>query len=456
MKRNQDRRKSKIMQGEVTAFLSLIFVLLVSFILAMLESSMIQISKNQKRLDVDRAVYSVFGEYQKALLEDYHIFGLDMSYRSGQFDERLFLDRLAYYGSMGIEQEITDLQLLTDNDGQAFREQVLAYMEEKNGIALIQNLTGLSAKWEEQEIKGEAVSEELDQLLGQNEEILPEEIQGIAETRKFGLFSLLLPKSFVLSTKAVSSSEVLCERKKESGWGSFPQRSNTGGIEGKLLFEQYILEMFGSATEPHEKNRNLDYEIEYLISGKNSDEANLKSVVQQLFCFRMAMNEVYLLSDAKKQGEAEVLALALATVALHPEAAEVLKQILLLLWCVGESVVDIRALLSGKRTVLMKSEDTWQLSLRALLQIGSGEDKIEGADAENGMTYMQYLQVLLFMKGEEELTMRVLDRIEQNMRFEKGLSYFQADFCITKVNIQNTATIREGITYSFPAYFGYL
>lgn len=168
------------------------------------------------------------------------------------------------------------------------------------------------------------------------------------------------------------------------------------------------------------------------------------------------MNEVYLLSDAKKQGEAEVLALALATVALHPEAAEVLKQILLLLWCVGESVVDIRALLSGKRTVLMKSEDTWQLSLRALLQIGSGEDEIEGADAEKGMTYMQYLQVLLFMKGEEELTMRVLDRIEQNMRFEKGLSYFQADFCITKVNIQNTATIREGITYSFPAYFGYL
>ena len=44
-------------KGEITAFLSLIFVLLVSFILAMLESAVIQTAKNQKRLDADRAVF---------------------------------------------------------------------------------------------------------------------------------------------------------------------------------------------------------------------------------------------------------------------------------------------------------------------------------------------------------------------------------------------------------------
>ena len=147
------------------------------------------------------------------------------------------------------------------------------------------------------------------------------------------------------------------------------------------MYEQYILETFGSATEPHGKNRNLDYEIEYMISGKSSDEENLRSVVRQLFCFRLAMNYVYLLSDAKKQGEAEALALALAAVALHPEAAEGLKQILLLLWCFGESVMDLRALLSGKRAALMKSEETWQLSLESVFRIGSGEDGMEGMDA---------------------------------------------------------------------------
>lgn len=456
MKRNQKKERNRTVRGEITAFLSLIFVLLVSFILALVESSVIQTSKNQKRMDVDRALYSVFGEYQKDLLEDYDIFAFDMSYGSGQFEEKLLLDRIAYYGSLGMEQEITDLQLLTDNGGQAFREQVLAYMESKDGIDLIQNLTGLSEKWEEQAINGEAVSQEIDQLLGQNEEILPEEFDGITEAKKSGLLSLVLPKSFILSSKAVNPEELLSVRTKETGWGSFPQRSNTGGLEGKLLFEQYILETFGSATEPHGKDRNLDYEIEYMISGKNSDEENLRSVVRQLFCFRLAMNYVYLLSDAKKQGEVEVMALALAAVALHPEAAEGLKQILLLLWCFGESVMDLRALLSGKRIALMKTEETWQLSLASVFRIGSGEDEMEGMDAEGGMTYMQYLQILLFMKGEEELTMRTLDRIEQNVRFEKGQSYFHADQCVTKLKIKSTAEIREGITYSFPAYFGYL
>ena len=163
MKSNREREKKRTVRGEITAFLSLVFVLLVSFILALTESSMIQTSKNQKRMDVDRALYSVFGEYQKDLLEDYDIFAFDMSYGSGQFEEDLLLNRMAYYGNPGIEQEITDLQLLTDNGGQAFREQVLAYMESKDGIDLIQNLVGLSEKWEEQEIKGEAVSEEIDQ-----------------------------------------------------------------------------------------------------------------------------------------------------------------------------------------------------------------------------------------------------------------------------------------------------
>ena len=111
-------------KGEITVFLTLIFVLLVSFILALTESAVIQTSKNQKRLDADRAVFSLFGEYQNALLEEYNVFAIDGTYETGQYEENLLLDRMSYYGSMGINQEITDIQLLTDNQGQAFREQV--------------------------------------------------------------------------------------------------------------------------------------------------------------------------------------------------------------------------------------------------------------------------------------------------------------------------------------------
>ena len=64
-------------KGEITAFLSLIFVLMISFVTAILESASVQAEKNQARLDMDRAVYSVFGEYQKELLEEYGIFAVE-------------------------------------------------------------------------------------------------------------------------------------------------------------------------------------------------------------------------------------------------------------------------------------------------------------------------------------------------------------------------------------------
>ena len=40
---------------------------------------------------------------------------------------------MLYYGTGNTDHEITGMQFLTDNRGQAFREQVLTYMEECYG-----------------------------------------------------------------------------------------------------------------------------------------------------------------------------------------------------------------------------------------------------------------------------------------------------------------------------------
>lgn len=443
-------------RGEITAFLSLIFILLVSFILAMTESASIQTAKNMRRLDVDRAVFSLFGEYQKELLEEYEIFAIDGTYETGQYEESQILARLAYYGSVGIQQEITDIQLLTDFGGQAFREQVLAYMEERSGIALMQNLTGLAATWEEQQMEGEEISEQLDQTLVQNSDVLPEEAASLLQARNSGILTLVLPKSFTLSAKSIRLGEQVSERSRHVGRGSFPTRTGMDGIEGKLLFEQYILEHFSSAVDKKAETRSLDYEIEYLLCGKESDAENLKQVVYQLLFFRFAMNYMYLMSDAQKQREAEAFALAISLIILQPEAVEMIQQLLLLLWSFGESVMDIRSLLSGKKIPIMKDEGSWQMQLSSLFTLGSAEDGLEGADAESGLDYQQYLQILLFLKNDTELTMRTIDRVEENLRLEKGLDFFRADACVTKLKLQNTAEIWNGCTYTFPVYYGYL
>ena len=61
-------------KGEITAFLSLVFLLILSFLGAMVESASIQVLKNYKRADTILAVESVFAEYQKQLLEEYDLF----------------------------------------------------------------------------------------------------------------------------------------------------------------------------------------------------------------------------------------------------------------------------------------------------------------------------------------------------------------------------------------------
>lgn len=67
-------------KGEITVFLSLSFTLLLSFIFGILESAVIQGSKNLSRIDTDRAIYSVFGEYHQELMEKMKDYMLEPNY----------------------------------------------------------------------------------------------------------------------------------------------------------------------------------------------------------------------------------------------------------------------------------------------------------------------------------------------------------------------------------------
>lgn len=452
-------------RGEITAFLSLVFVLLISFIAAMLESTIIQTSKNLKRLDVDRAIFSIFGEYQKQLLEEYEILAIDGSYGTKTFGERNLTDRMHYYGTTGMEHEIQGIQYLTDKNGSAFREQVLDYMEQTYGISIVRDLIGMTGTWEEQEVQGEEVKRqdtelnmELEEMLTEGESMLPVEdnpLPNVENLKQSSILQLVLPDEFQLSNKQITEANQPSERQLRRGRGSFYIRTEADGVEGKLLFHEYLLKKFSSAVEPKGESRSLSYEIEYMLGDKNNDSENLESVVKKLLAVRFGLNYLYLQTDTAKQAEAEALALTLSTLAALPAVSGIVKQVLLAAWAFGESIVDLRALMSGKRAALVKNAENWQLSLSALMTLGTGEDTAEGMDTEGGITYTDYLRILLFLKNGDSLTMRALDRLEQNLRIEKGLTAFCVDNCVVRLKLQNQAVIREGLTYQFPVYFGY-
>jgi hypothetical protein len=495
-------------KAEITAFLSLVFILTVSFVLGILEVSVIHTTKNLNRLAADRAVFSVFGEYHGKLLEDYHVFAIEGSYGTGEYSDERLIGRMRYYGTAGMEQEITGIQYLTDLNGQAFREQVLQYMEERYGLSLIRDFTGLTSRWEEQAIQGEEMEETEGNILDEVNDLMenaqfPEE-DGAADTQenqdtdfadpgtdvispdstgmenlteggpftcidqieKSGILSVVMPKDMELSGLAIELETQPSARSLNTGRGTFPVRQGTDGVEEKLLFNEYVLKNFSCAV-PDEgqsvstgenegtESRSLAYETEYILEGKSSDKENLESFLMKLFLVRMALNYVYLMGDSAKQAEVTALAVAVTTALLIPEAAEVLKQLILLAWAAGESVVDIRTLLSGNRTALIKSSDTWQLPLSSLLTLGSGTEQIDGSDVPGGITYKDYLRMFLFLKDPDDINMRVLDRIEENITMEYGMDWFRTDQCITKIEVKNTSEILGGITYTFPVYFGY-
>ena len=82
--REDYKREQRYLKGEVTVYLSLVFILLISFAGAMLESASLQNVKNYRRADMTRAVESIFAEYQKELWEVYGIFALEGSYDTEQ------------------------------------------------------------------------------------------------------------------------------------------------------------------------------------------------------------------------------------------------------------------------------------------------------------------------------------------------------------------------------------
>ena len=127
---------------------------------------------------------------------------------------------------------------------------------------------------------------------------------------------MVLSDSFELSGKHVGREQLVSVRDKNQGRGSFPERMGTDGIKEKLLYGQYITSKFSSAAESKSDSRNLDYEIEYLIGGNETDEENLKDVVGKLLLVRMGLNYTYLMTDMGRQGEAETMAAAFAAIVL--------------------------------------------------------------------------------------------------------------------------------------------
>lgn len=456
--------KERSIRGEVTAYLSLVFILMAAFVGGVMESASIQNAKSYRRADMNRAMESVFAEYQKELLEEYDIFALDGSYETGQYSERNIIDRLSYYGAGDTEQKITGICFLTDHGCEAFCSQVASYMEHKYGLGFIEDKLEMTSVWERQEERAEEYAKReqeqqnyLEGLLEENEGELPQEgnpIYYAGELKKSPILSLVLPKGQEVSEKRVNGREMLPERDKNAGYGEFAVGSAESKNLSSLMLGEYLLKHFSGFTKG-EGTGALDYELEYILAGKESDKENLESVVKRLLFLRFVPNYAYIQTDSEMRTEAEAAALTLCTLLAVPAVTEAAAQGILLAWAYGESIMDIRSLLKGNRVPLMKSKESWQLQLSKLLTLGTEEDRSEGRDDIGGLAYQEYLRILLFLEKKEAVAMRALGIMEQNLRRIHGQTYFRADLCVSRLEVRSTGRFRRGVSYQFQTYYDY-
>jgi len=428
--------KQQVFKGEITAFLSLIFVLLLSLVGTMIQSASIHINKSMKRADTELAMESVFAEYNTKMLEEYDIF-----VRVGR-DEKEISRRLWFYGAKNMEHNIQKIWLLTDNHGQSFYQQAVRSMGGE--VEEIQTSPERSYEKEEQKVVGA-----LEEILVEEGQSLPWEnnpIELVKQLKQQSLLGLVLPHPEKLSNRYVKLEELPSHRSLHQGTENLGNSVNGNGAE-KLLFTAYLTEHFPDYTKGSTVH-SLFYEAEYLLCGCSSDEENLEAVAKKLLTVRTTANYTYLLTDQVRQAEAETMALGLCSLLTAPVATTLVKQAILFAWAYGESILDLRVLFRGERIPLVKTNENWQLQLTSLFQLGTLEEIGEEGGAAEGLSYGDYIHIFLFAEDKEALCMRALDLLELNL----GI---RVDGCVTALEIKSTYKMQRGIIDTFLTDYQY-
>ncbi len=441
MRKSQERERE--FKGEITAFLALIFILMLSLTGALLESASIQITKSRKRADTLMAVESIFAQYQKTLLEEYDIFG----YVSNS--EAELFNRLAYFGAKNMSHSLEKVEFLTDEKGAPFYRQAVTYAKDLLGMSEVpmeEMEPGFDVEDEEKETD-EAALKELEAMLEQEDAELPREnnpIVAVETLKNTGLLTLVMPKDKEVSERSIVVENVSSVRDLQKGTY---EMNYGGGVTDRFFFLAYLTEHFGNAVE-EKADKKLLYEQEYLLGGQDTDAKNLESVCRKILKVRMAANYLYLFTDTQKQAEAEAMAAALCSLLTVPAITQLAKHAILLAWAYGESIVDVRVLLKGKRVPAVKSTDTWQLQLSSVVKLGTAEEETSESDVSNGLSYRDYIRGFLLLEEESVLCMRSLDLIELNLGIK-------ADLCVTRLKLKSTMNMRRGIRHTFTTEFGY-
>lgn len=475
--------KKRFHKGSITIYMTLVLSLLLALFFTVIEGARSRAVSMKAECAFDLSVYSVFAEYNRELLEQYDLFFIDTSYgeakASSERMERHFqfymeenLTGSSFTGTFLEQARIGELSYATDEKGEVFERQAVAYMKQKYGLSYVERLKRELENAEEKEFFTKDISRERES----NQSIIDKAREEGIETgevdengnsikkeldldnpadqvngnRAKGILLLVMDSEQQLSELSENRTDltrtVSYRNPDTKGVGIADRDKITLGE--RLLFNAYITEKCGNYLNP-KKTGQLQYQVEYILGGKNNDIDNLKWVVNRLLFLREVSNVAYLFSDGAKVAEAAALATSICTAAGAPVLIEPVKISLLFAWAYAEAVYDVRLLLAGKTVPLIKTAESWHFSLQGMLNMAGESVERAGGLVEmsdkkgqslsgqvGDMDYEEYLKLLLAVSSKNEKVIRMMDIAEMDVRKESGHFGFCMENCVDYAKLE--------------------
>lgn len=486
--------------------LSLLLTVVLLFLLTCSEGVRVYLGKGRAARKLVAAQEDVMADYNRFLWEEYHILGVDESYGTKDTDalqkrlEEYLLDAFAgmpnttengFYHYSIENLNCTDRIYISESI-EELQQQIREYMKYKVTMDALQtSLEELQKQLNQEEVKearrkveeSDAKAKEAEEgetatkKQGEKSEKLENEQPGSQEMeedpRKFlkdflklGLVEITTGREDISKedyrmrdvVKSDSNEKEEEEKvkfeKSEEITSRLPEQVNTvswgNQTVTKALGIEYALQHFPNILQQEEEN--MQCQCEYLIAGKNSDYANIKSVIKRILSLRFCANFVYVLQDTAKVAEAQSVATAIVGVTANPAIVELTTYLLLGCESYGESILDVRALIQGEKVPFWKTAVNWRMSLSHFSQVLNtsvqGEKTVVQETDDRALSYEDYLRLLLWMQMDDDVKYKRMLNVMEKRGKEK-----QEDFQIermicgfkTEVTLQLSPLFVQGI-----------
>ena len=465
------------MKGQITLFISMC---LSSFILLIVSLSSICIANAQRvRINgsFDIAMNACLGEYSKELWEYYDLLYIDAAYLDKPPSIDNINDRLKYYlvqnlvhnldkpkapwGRVKMEEcSVSDISTATGGYGSSMRAQAVIAANRTGAVSrLIGEVEGainegdisvfeaevdVLGQWGElmAVIDGMPLPKRFDEELKCEVEVpLENPASSVFGISTSDILALALFDNYRLSRALVNTNSLISKNPVNIN------ASHSYEIGSESEFIVYLLDHM-SCYLNEKADHQLSYELEYIINGSGSDYENFQYVINQIYLERLADNYRIAMADASLKAEAYAVASEIAVCMLAPEFIEPVAESMVYAAIFLETVSDVSVILEGGRIPLVKAHHNMNIS-----HVLSGAIyKISGSE---GVTYRQYLVLLLAMTEYETKNMRAMDLMEIHIRKIENNPLFSMGWCVErfKGKLEATDTLVRKIsiegTYGF-------